>query len=106
MHRREWMIYLTTRGGHSQPNVLMMEKIKILSFLFLISTAKHLFVNIRGYACSEAVLLLLCTGIVHSKLFCADHTEASVHLHSWRYFHLKNSNQDIQELFTLVLNSL
>ena len=68
------MIYLTTRGGHSQPNVLMMEKIKILSFLFLISTAKHLFVNIRGYACSEAVLLLLCTGIVHSKLFCADHT--------------------------------
>ena len=100
------MICLTTRVGHSQPNVLVMKKIEILSFLFLIFTAKHLFVNIRGYACSEAVPLLLCAGIVQSKLFCAGHTEASVHLHSWRYFHLKNSNQDIQELFTLVLNSL
>ena len=84
------MIYLTTRVGHSQPDVLMMKKIKILSFLFLIFTAEHLFVNIRGYACSEAVSLLLCAWVLESKLFCAGHTETALHLCSRLYFHLHN----------------
>ena len=41
------MIYLTTRGGHSQPDVLVMEKIEILTIPFFIFTVGHLFVNIR-----------------------------------------------------------
>ena len=84
---------------HTQPENSNLKRGKELN-------SEDLAVNIGWDASSEAVSLLLCAGIVQSKLFCADHTEASVHLHSWRYFHLKNSNQDIQELFTLVLNSL